>query len=164
MLGKPAMVPVPDIYGKKILEKAKKLESQGLNVRSFSEFVPYDKYFSLGESCDFILCPIIMKTWGEGLIEEIAGLSRAGSGPLEAVRFEKPIIVPEAYLMPDEFKSSTIKYKNEEDLKSFIEDMIKNPEKVIKYEKEAEKNAKKFSLPILHKYFEETILKEMDIL
>ena len=159
LLGRPR-----GFYGKNVIKKSQNLNYKWQNIKYFSDFIPYDEYNKLAESVDFLVCPIRMETWGEGVIREIAGITRAGSGPLEAVRFRKPLIVPEKYEMPEEFKSSTLKYKDKKDLYRIVEEIIKNPEKKSKYAINATKNAEKFSLPILQKYFEETILKKMNIM
>ena len=145
-------------YGKLIYERFKKMQEAGCKIVMFDSFVPdriFDKILLEG---DIILAPIRIKTRADSDIEEEYGKT-VGSGVVyNAILYAKPVIVPSEFNMLKELKSSTIKYENPVELEKQIEELITNPVKLKKLEKEAFGNARKYSLLKLQDYFEKNVL------
>lgn len=148
-------------YGEEVVRKAKKLSSEGLDIVYFEEFMPGNEFHRWLESGDFILAPMRLETWSANVIWEIAGETKSSSCLETSIIHKLPLIVPKGYTVPSKLKTSTLKYDGNEGLKRLVEDIIRNPKQISILAIEAEKNAEKYSLPILHNYVNEKILKDL---
>jgi len=146
------------LYGKRIYEKFKSLCDKGYDVVIFDKYVPDDIFDKLLNQSNIIIAPIKIKTRADNEIEEEYGKT-VGSGVIfNAIQYAKPIIVPYEFNMLPELKSSTLTYKNSQELESVINTLLLDHEKLKKLKKEALLNAEKFSLENLQNYFKQNVL------
>ena len=143
-------------YGKSVVKRCKKMK----NVVFFEDYVPEEEYHAImSTSCDFILAEIRERSCGLGVIEEIAGKTKAFSPPFEAISHGKPLIISSRYPIDDRLKTSTFKFSNRNELKEVI-DSIAEMNNIAGLKEAAKNNAKKFSLPFFQSYFDK-VLKEV---
>ena len=149
-------------FGKNIQEKFLEYKKNGFDIVLFSEFIPDDIYKEEISRSDILLTPIKTDTKSNIEIFETYGKT-IGSGLLyDAIKYAKPIIVPSDFNILQELNTSTMKYKDYNDLQNIIEDLIKNKKRLAKLKTEAQKNSKKCSLDFYQKYFKANILKWLD--
>ena len=152
-------------YGKRIINRCKKLKKQGYNIIYYNNFVPEDEYNEIMKNVDFLILPIKMLSTGVGVTPEYYGKTKGSAAVFEGVQYAKPLIVPKNFTIIKELESSTLKYKSSEDLEKTLEEIIiENKDKLDKLSKEACKNSEKFSLPVLQEYFTRKILDKIDSL
>jgi hypothetical protein len=72
------------------------------------------------------------------------------------------MIVPDNFNMIQNFETSTLKYKNAEDMEKTISEIIEDKPRINEIKKSACENSNYFSLESLQKYFTEEILNKVD--
>ncbi|UCH72015.1 MAG: hypothetical protein JSW62_00240 [Thermoplasmatales archaeon] len=143
--------------GIRIIERCKKLKEKGYNI-SFSEtFIPEEKYHRVLIESDVIFSPLNVVTKRETGIKEIYGKTEGSALPFEAIQYVKPLIVPVEFNV-DELATSSVRYTNNEDLEKKLIELITNKSLIDDLTKNALINSKKYSLPVLQKYFENNLL------
>jgi len=149
-------------YGKKIIRRCKDLKEKKYNVTFFESFVPEKEYNDSMKKVDFIILPIKIKSKGMGIIPEYYGITKGNAGIFDGIQYAKPMIVPEEFNIVKELKSSTLSYKNSEDLEKTLSDLIENKNNIKKLKQKSFENSKNFSLNVLQGYFEKEILSKID--
>jgi hypothetical protein len=145
-------------YGRKIHQQFKALEHIGAQITLFNEFVPDDIFDQLHQNSDIIICPIRIKTRSDNLTTEFYGTT-VGSGVIyNGIQYIKPLIVPQEFNQLPELLTSTLTYKNPQDLSNILIDLIDNPEKLQNLKNQAKINAEKFSITNLQQYVQKTII------
>jgi len=145
-------------YGQNIKNLCKQMQNRGYKVVVFDDFVPEDKYDEILTNCDVILAPIKIKTRADGEITEYYGKT-VGSGVVyNAIKYAKPIIAPFEFNMLKELSSSTLEYRDAQELKQHLQNLLSNKNLLTNLRKKALKNAEKYSLKNLQEYFEQNIL------
>ena len=120
------------VYGKKILIKCQNLKEKGYKIIFYDSFVPEKEYDNIMKKVDFLLLPIKKLSFGLGVKKEYYGVTKASAAVFESIQYGKPMIIPDNFNIMEEMKSSTIKYKNSEDLIKKISELIKKKEIVDK--------------------------------
>jgi hypothetical protein len=145
-------------FGRKVHQQFKVLQQNGAHIILFNEFVPDDLFDQLHKESDIIICPIRIQTRSDNLTTEAYG-STVGSGVIyNGIQYIKPLIVPQEFNNLPELATSTLTYKNGEELATLFKDLIDHPEKLKNLKKEAKHNAEKFSLTNLQKYVKQTMI------
>ena len=145
-------------YGKQVVKKYKNLNKKDCKVVTYDGFVPDDIFDKILNYCDIIITPLRFETKADNLIKEQYGKT-VGSGVVyNAIKYARPIIVPEEFNMIGEFSSSTLKYQNHKDLEKILEGLINHPNKIMDLKHEALKNSRKFTLENLQKYFNTKVI------
>ncbi len=150
--------------GCRIIERCEKLKNKGYDISFSKGFIPEKDYDRISRESDIIFSPLNVVTKRDTGIIEIYGKTEGSALPFEAIQYCKPLIVPQEFIVINEMKSSTLKYKSIEDLENILIEVIENKNKLENLKKEAIKNSEKFSLEILQKYFKNEILDKFDIL
>ena len=150
------------VYGKRIHSRCEKLKKQGFKIVFYDSFVPEDEYNNTMKNVDFLILPIKIISRGVGVIPEYYGTTKGSAAVFEAIQHAKPMIVPNEFNMLSEMESSTLKYKNADDMAEKIINIIENQDTIINLQKEAFKNSEKFNLEQLQKYFTKEILEKFD--
>ena len=145
-------------FGQQVHQQFKALQQKGANIILFNEFVPDDLFDHLHKDSDIIICPIRIQTRSDNLTTEAYG-STVGSGVIyNGIQYIKPLIIPQEFNNLPELATSTLTYKNGEDLATIFKDLIDHPEKLKKLKTEAKHNAEKFSLHHLQQYVKHTLI------
>lgn len=161
LLGKPV-----GEYGKIILSYCEKLKEKGYKIFCSKEYVPPEIFEESLYKSDVIISPMQLR-YRSRCVEEIYTVTKGTGTFSDAIKYAKPVIVPETYNVADEIKTSYLAYKDEEDLRGILESIICDREKLESLKKEALNNSRKFSLEKLHEKFDvmvEELLGEENIM
>jgi hypothetical protein len=150
------------IYGSKIIKRCKKLEKNGYNIKYFENFVPENDYTGIMKDVDLIISPIRIKSRGAGVITEIYGKTKGTAVVYEAIQYVKPLVLPYEFNNIKELNSSTLKYKDNDDLEKTLINLIENRDKIEKMKKEALNNSKEFTIDVFQEYFINEIVNKID--
>ncbi len=157
ILGKPV-----GTGGNRIIQRCEKLKNKGYDILFSKGFIPEKDYNRISSESDIIFSPLNVITKRDSGIKEIYGKTEGSALPFEAIQYSKPLIVPQEFIVINEMKSSTLKYKSSEDLEKILVELIENNNKLEDLKKEACKNSEKFSLEVLQKYFKDQILDKLN--
>jgi len=143
--------------GIRIIERCKTLKEKGYNILFSETFIPEDKYNKILIESDVIFSPLNVVTKRDTGIREIYGKTEGSALPFEAIQYVKPIIVPVEFNV-DKLITSSIRYKDKNDLEEKLIELITNKSRLKELSKNALVNSNKYSLNILQKYFENNLL------
>ena len=148
-----------DRYGNRIIERCEEIKNQGFNIYCFNDLIPYHIWQKIFVKSDISILPFRKYFAYDSNNLELWGSTKASGSMFECIQYAKPFVVPCYFNIMEEIKTSTLTYKNFEDLKKLIEYLIKNKEKLEYLKNEALSNSRKFSLQNVQKYFRKEILK-----
>lgn len=129
-------------YGQRILTQAQQLQKKGYNITFFTDYVSIKQYCEIYSNSDLIFSPLYTYH-SEGGKKEIYSKTMPSGITQDTHKFGKPVIVPESFNVPEEFKSSFIKYKNGSHLKNLLEELFLSPTKIKELKLNAYHNSKK---------------------
>ncbi|MBI4333123.1 MAG: glycosyltransferase [Chloroflexi bacterium] len=140
-------------YGRRIIDRCRRLKEGGLDVRFYDEFIPEESFMAEMASADALINPVRLTNYRGGIFM---------SGLVEAIRHAKPGIYPAGYVVPEELLSSSLFYSGIEQLPCLIEDTILTDGGVFQeLSRNAIVNAQKYSLQAVADYFKTTVLERM---
>ncbi len=131
-----------------IIKKVAHLNQQGLTVLSYPEiYIPLDEYDHKLAQADLILGNLNVavnkySTYGK---------TKESGTAFAMIRVAKPGLLPSAYQVIGELKSSTVSFKSYDHLKEILIDFTKNREKLKALNEEAKKNALQFTPENIYK-------------
>lgn len=131
-----------------IIKKVAHLNQQGLKVLSYPEiYIPLEEYDHKLAQADLILGNLNVavnkySTYGK---------TKESGTAFAMIRVAKPGLLPSAYQVMDEVKSSTVSFKSYDHLKEILIDFTKNKEKLKALNEEAKKNALQFTPENIYK-------------
>ena len=136
--------------GKEIANECKRHESENVKIKTYEgEFVSQEEYdFDLSDS-DFVYAPLVKLFHKESTIPEQYGLTKSSGCFFDAVRFGKPILVPEYIFVPEELRAQCIPYKSIQGLSEFLTQL--NDKKREDYTNSAIQNSRCFTLTKVRK-------------
>lgn len=140
-------------YGKKIIEYSQQLQKRGVNIKFYNKYVPEDVYYKETISSDIIINPIRLEKYPHG------GYT---AGMVDAIRYGKPGIYPNGYIVEKRLISSSMFYRDNDDLYHLIKKIINNKIFLENLVIKAKENSEKFSLENMTKYFRENILEKFN--
>jgi len=149
-------------YGKNIIKKCEKFKEKGYDITFYNDFVPESEYNKVMKTVDFLILPIKTLSSGLGVTKEYYGLTKGSAALYESIQYGLPTILPEEFNSMEEMKSSTIKYRNIDDLSQRIFELSNDKELVTNYKNNALNDSNKLSIDVLHRYFEEEILNKIE--
>lgn len=146
--------PVED-YGKKIIEKCKKLRKKGYNINWFESFIDLKEWEESFRKSNIAICPLSTKiiTMGQYINSGIF---------YDACRYPTPIIIPKTMPISKKIISSTKTYSDMNELFYILDYYIKHKKELQEFQKKALENSTKFSLKKLRNEFLNNI-KELNI-
>jgi hypothetical protein len=134
--------------GRKIIRYAKKLIDKGANIILYEkERIPVEEFDSRLLSTDIILGNINIRINKYS----VYGKTKDSGVIFTMIRCAKPGIILSGYEVIQELKTSSISYKNYNELKGILTDLVVNPEKLMQLKIEAYKNSLKFEPSRLYK-------------
>lgn len=147
-----------DEDGKKIIRQFVKLTNKGITIHTFHEFIDDELFYSHIEQSDLLFLPIKIHTKSDNGIDEIYGKS-VGSGVVyDAIKYAKPVIIPESFTMFSNFQPATLTYTSQKTLAQLLKNCIDHPELISEKQNEAQHHVRHFSLDKLQHYFNDVIL------
>jgi len=153
LLGKPI-----GSYGKQILKRATQLKQQNYDIHFFSEFVPEETYDKIFREATVVITPFKLETRSLGVMKETFGKTKASGVLFDAIQYAKPIILPYNHSIMNELSSSTLIYKDAEDLQNLLSTLLSDKKRLQILVKKAIHNSRYFSLSNMHRYFEQKVL------
>ncbi len=132
--------------GEKIIEKAEKLISKGMKIIYYNKkFVPLSEFDHQLTKADIILgnMHVIQNKFSK------YGKTKESGIIFTMIRCGKPGILPADYALINELKTSTIVFKDYDDLDKILRDLIQNPRRIGELKKEALNNSNKFVPDVL---------------
>ena len=121
-----------------IFKKVAHLNQQGLTVLSYPEkYIPLEEYDNKLAQADLILgnLNVVVNKYST------YGKTKESGTAFAMIRVAKAGLLPSAYQVIDELKSSTVSFKSYDHLKEILIDFTKNKEKLKALNEEAKKNA-----------------------
>ncbi|MFN2457672.1 MAG: hypothetical protein ABR502_05680 [Chitinophagaceae bacterium] len=108
-------------YGKEVIEKCKRNSSENINIVFYeTKFIEQNEFDKQMNDSHFVLIPLVKVTLGEnGRLEEY-GVTKAAGGFFDAIRFGKPMLIPDYITIPEELKKQVISYTSIHMLSQFI--------------------------------------------
>lgn len=131
-------------YGEEIVRKCLELKSKGYNIFVSQEYIKGDFFEKEMKGADILIGPINMFLYDA---------SKETGIIYDAIRFAKPVVMPEGYDIPIEIQSSTLFFKDWDHLGQIIEKLIINKNDKLK---ELKQTAKKNSLFFTSEYIRKT--------
>jgi hypothetical protein len=101
-------------------------------------------------NCDLILMPVNVNTVFEG-IREIYGKTKATGVIFDGIRFQKPILAPNNFSVPEYLKSSCVSYSTAQECAEIITKLSANRLDLFQLQENAKINAKNFSIENVRK-------------
>ena len=118
------------------------------NIITFKDYVPTDVYNSYLQDADFLVFPTYFFVHTVNTADEFYGFTKS-TNIHEAVKWRKPIIVPDHFPIDPRLMSSTLKYEDADDLAFHMSVGLRDKKALTK---EAYKNTKHFTLDKIKKY------------
>jgi len=113
-------------------------------VGSFDSRVSDIEYNEYLRNADFVICPSVKNTHTVNTATEFYGKTKA-SNLCDAIKWRKPIIIPDYISYPDGLLSSVLTYNNSSDLFPKIKRILSDQEYITCLKREAVKNCDWFS-------------------
>ena len=133
--------------GREIIRYAKKLIDKGVKIILYEkERIPVEEFDSRLLSTDIILGNINIRVNKYS----VYGKTKDSGVIFTMIRCAKPGIILAGYEVIQELKTSSISYKNYNELKEILVDLVVNPDKLRQLKNEAFKNSLKYEPSILY--------------
>ena len=130
-------------YGRNIVAQLEEMAADGLRVTTYDAFVPTAEFSACMNRCDYMLGFINIEYDDAGMKETYNRTKMTGT-VTDMVEYARPAVVPAELAMPDNLKSSTLTYKNENELHSLLISLL-DAKKCRRLNKEALKNSAKYN-------------------
>jgi glycosyltransferase involved in cell wall biosynthesis len=101
-------------------------------------------------NCDLILMPVNVNTVFEG-IREIYGQTKATGVIFDGIRFQKPILAPNNFSVPEYLQTSSILYSDAQECAKIITKLSINTSELFLLQENAKINAQNFSVENVRK-------------
>ena len=148
-------------YGQSIIRQCEDLEARGYSVFFPREYIPAAVLEETLNKADVIISPIQVK-YRSSTVEETYTVTKGTGIFSDTVKYAKPAIVPHHYNLTDEIKRSYLTYRDEEELHSLLENLIKDRARLENLKREATKTSEQFSLEKLHESFDKMVEELVD--
>lgn len=133
---------------KEIIKKIEALNQHGFTVISYPEkYIPLEEYDNKLAQADLILGNLNVSISKHSTY----GKTKESGTAFAMIRVAKPGLLPSAYQVMDEVKSSTVSFKSYKHLKEILIDLAKDKGRLKVLNEEAKKNALKFLPETIYK-------------
>jgi glycosyltransferase involved in cell wall biosynthesis len=132
-----------------IIYRCKRLKERGLPIVFYTEHIPEEIMEEKISSANIIINPIKVGTYGTG----------TSGAVIKAIQYAKPGIYPLDSLHHKELASSSLFYRNIDELPKIIENLLNDPELLNILSENAITNSVAFSLDRMANSFQESLLK-----
>lgn len=130
-----------------LLEQCKRLSNKydGFSFYEVPE-VPYAEFNKQLQSAHFIWVPSTVNTIMADGIAETYGQSKSSGNMFDAIRYAKPLLIPAALTIDKEQEEGAYIYGNQEELISFLSNLIQHPELYENWAEKALEVSRKYSV------------------
>jgi len=119
-------------------------------LTTFKKRVATDLYNKMLKFAAFIICPSVLETHTVNTATEFYGKTKSPN-IFDAIKYRKPLIVPDHLKIPKEFEECSIKYKDASDLFCLCEEYLKIPERLVALHHISHEAMKPFELENIRK-------------
>lgn len=148
--------PVGD-YGDRIMERCRALEADEYQVTYYpnTDWVPADEFDRVLERSDVLLNPIYLteETTREPAPDEVRGTTKGTGVLFDALKYGKPLILPEGFTIAPMIEGSTVTYDTPEELRRTIEQLSADRKALDTLNAAAEENASAYTTDKQRKRF-----------
>ena len=145
-LGKPV-----GAYGQRIHTLCRMDKFRNVKFSFYTDFVPHAEYEKQLRACDYVFLPLVGSIRKPGEKKEVYGQSICSGGFFDAVRFAKPLLIPDYVPVADELKDQCVTFHNIRQLSLLLSQLTPSQFSLIK--QKALANAKKFSVTSIRQAF-----------
>jgi glycosyltransferase involved in cell wall biosynthesis len=132
-------------YGKYITDLCSKTALQYVSIHFYSSFISAEEFSLQLKSCDFVFLPLEKFCRKHGEQTEEYGLTLCSGSFFDAIRFAKPILLPDNVNLPEELIQQCIRYNSCNNLGEMLA-RLTSAEKE-HYQQRAINNSLNFTLP-----------------
>lgn len=118
LLGKPY-----GLYGRKVSNAFKGLDSEMFRVNTFKEFVSQSVFDKIMSQANFLIIPTVKETRFK-LYKELYGFTKVSGSINDMVIYRKPALIPAFYPVDEALKPHVGTYKDEKDLTTILKNWI----------------------------------------
>ena len=129
----------------------------GGNIVVFENEIPEIEFRQILHHADILWSPLQINTSIYDGIPEIYGQTKNSGNTHDAVRFAKPMIIPQHLQTAKEIEDSVLRYTDKKSFVSLILALQNNYETVIALQQNAIKNAKQFTIDKVASKFKEML-------
>ncbi|MEQ8238812.1 MAG: hypothetical protein RIA69_06350 [Cyclobacteriaceae bacterium] len=112
-------------YGNRIKEIFKDLECTNFQFSYFNKFVPKEEFESYMSQTDFLLLPMKLETRYQ-IYREQYGMTKISGMEIDMITYQKPVIIPDGYNLPNDLDKFATHYKSVDDLSRLIIEWVNN--------------------------------------
>jgi hypothetical protein len=125
-VGRPA-----DVY-ESALERIETLQNQGYDVRYREEWIPYDEFAAALRAADIIINPLhVRRTISHPFRADMWTGRTNGTGIIfDALRYARPLVVPELFSVDERLKPFTETYNNIDHLVKTVIELLENEDRL----------------------------------
>lgn len=131
-------------YAQEIVSNLKCMEATGLEVVSYTTYIPQEEFDNVMFNSHCIIAPIVKETLNKGILEYY-GSTKVSGAVMDIIRFALPAIVVSDLAMPEELSSSICRYDSADSLSKAICYLLKQ-DTLAEYIEKAKINSEKFLL------------------
>ena len=143
-------------YGRGIVSRLRESTGAGYDVYCPSEYVPARVVEEKLNQADFIVSPLQVG-YRSGPIQETYTITKPTGIFSDTIKYAKPCVVPHTYRVTEEFTTSFLTYRGEDDLEALLDGLITDADRRRKLQEEAVRNSEKFSLEKMQANFDKMV-------
>ncbi len=118
-------------------------------VKIFDHEIPETEFQRIITDATVLLSPLRVSTSVSGNATEEYGVTKTSGNLYDAIRYAKPYLVPDFLIVPEEIRSSTIKFEDENDLKIIFKKLSTESSWLEMLYSHAISNSKKFNYQLM---------------
>jgi ribosomal protein L24E len=140
-------------YGCQVIDQCRGLKEAGCPVFYYegTEYIPETEFRAVNSASDIIIAPLYLDFYEKGVHERYSQTKATGVMS-DAIRYAKPLFVPDGFEVSEEMKTSVLTFTNADDLKRKLEVLITRPDELERLQKAALVNSEKFALEKMRAY------------
>ena len=140
-------------YGCDVINNFRGLKEAGYPLFYYegNEYIPETEFRTVLAASDIIISPLYLDFYHKG-VHEIYSQTKSTGAISDAIRYAKPLFVPDGFEVAEELKTSVLTYADAGDLKQKLEVLINNTNELHRLQNAAVVNSEKFSLEKMRAY------------
>lgn len=111
--------------GEEIVNQCEQLISSGWNIKYYNDWVPVDRFEQVLKMSDLLVSPMNRYKTVDA-VTEIYGRTKGSGAFGDAIKYGKPLALPDHYEVPPEARSIVRTYSDEEDLAEVIRSNLRS--------------------------------------
>jgi hypothetical protein len=136
-----------DAYGKNILDRALRFESEYCKITTYQTHIVDQEVFDQQmDAAHFVFIPSVVNTNICGNIPETYGITKSSGNIFDVIKHAKPFIVPAVLTISPSLQSSCFKYNKVADLADFFKKMLSVSTEYEDWQKRALENSWNYTI------------------